>query len=152
MNVTREIVLPLDRDDAWDALVDLESWLAQDSDLELEAGERGTLGMPGGEQRDALVEEVTDGERLVLWWRDADGPRDQPMTRVALTLDEVAGGTLVRVVESAPPLPVGLPETITAGPRMLAGTGAGGGGAPRTAGQPLGIAAAAVRSLGRVAA
>lgn len=99
MHVTREILLELARDDAWEALADLRGWLCAGADLELAEGERGWLWLHDGEERDVEVEEVVPGERLVLWWRAAS---DDLMTRVCLTLDEEAGGTRVRVVESAP--------------------------------------------------
>ncbi|MBJ7519586.1 MAG: SRPBCC domain-containing protein [Solirubrobacteraceae bacterium] len=99
MNVTREILLDLDRDAAWEALADLRGWLCAGAELELAEGERGWLWLRDGEEREVEVEEVVPGERLVLWWRAGD---DELMTRVCLTLDEGDDGTRVRVVESAP--------------------------------------------------
>ncbi|MBJ7330498.1 MAG: SRPBCC domain-containing protein [Solirubrobacteraceae bacterium] len=99
MNVTREILLELDRDAAWEALADLRGWLAAGADLELAEGETGSLWLHDGEERDVEIEEVSPGERLILWWR---APGDDLMTRVCMTLDEEEGGTRVRVTESAP--------------------------------------------------
>ena len=93
MDVTRDIVLPVDRDAAWEVVCDPEAWLAERADLELVPGAEGTL-----DERRAIVEEVSPGERLAFWWGDAD----ELLTRVELTLDDVRGGTRVTVVESGP--------------------------------------------------
>ena len=93
MDVTRDIVLPVDRDDAWDVVSDPAAWLVEHADLELVPGAEGTL-----DERRAIVEEVTEGERLTFWWGEGDGL----LTRVELTLADVGGGTRVRVVESGP--------------------------------------------------
>ena len=72
--VARDITLPVDPDEAWEALTDpelLEQWF--------------------GEEREAVVEEAEPGERLVFWWWE-DG---EPGSRVELTLAPVAGGTRV---------------------------------------------------------
>jgi uncharacterized protein YndB with AHSA1/START domain len=94
--VTREIEIPLDADEAWDAVTSLDEWLVDDSDLALEPGEEGTLRLPGGEERFAVVEEVEVGERLAFWWWAGS----EPATLVELTLVPAVGGTRVRVVES----------------------------------------------------
>jgi uncharacterized protein YndB with AHSA1/START domain len=93
MDVTRDIVLPLGRDEAWEVVSDPEAWLAERADLELVPGAEGTL-----DERRAIVEDVDPGERLSFWW----GDRDQLLTRVELTLDDVRDGTRVTVVESGP--------------------------------------------------
>jgi uncharacterized protein YndB with AHSA1/START domain len=93
MDVTRDIVLPVDRDAAWDVVSDPEAWLAETADLELVPGAEGTL-----DERRAIVEEVLPGERLTFWWDDGGAL----LTRVELTLDDAEGGTRVTVVESGP--------------------------------------------------
>ena len=105
--VTREIEIPLDADEAWEAVTELEGWLVDDADLALEPGEEGTLRLPGGEERRAVVEEVAPRERLAFWWWAGE----EPATLVELTLVPAVGGTLVRVVESG----------WHAGPPMIAG-------------------------------
>ena len=90
-------MLPLEPGEAWDALGDLEEWLVDEADLALEEGEEGTLTLPDGEERRAVVEEVAPGERLVFWWA---APHEEAGTRVELTLVPAVGGTSVRVVES----------------------------------------------------
>src|SRR3712207_1950943 len=94
--VTREVELPLEADEAWEAVTELEEWLVDDADLRLEPGEEGTLRLPDGEERRAVVEEVSAGERLAFWWWTDDAPA----TRFELTLVPAVGGTVVRVVES----------------------------------------------------
>jgi uncharacterized protein YndB with AHSA1/START domain len=93
VDVTRDIVLPVDRDAAWEVVTDPEAWLAETADLEIVEGAEGTL-----DERRAIVEEVSPGERLAFWWGE-DGAL---FTRVELTLLDVRGGTRVRVVESGP--------------------------------------------------
>ena len=93
MDVTRDIVLPVDREDAWEVVSDPAAWLVREADLELVPGAEGTL-----DERRAIVEEVSPGERLAFWWGE-DGAL---LTRVELTLDDVRGGTRVTVVESGP--------------------------------------------------
>ena len=52
MDVSREIILPVDRDTAWDAVCDLDRWLTEEgSELDLEPGAEGELTLAGGEVR-----------------------------------------------------------------------------------------------------
>jgi len=111
--VRRELVLPFPRDEAWPLLGDpaeLETWYADEVDLEIAEGARGTLRLTEGE-RDALVEEVVPGRRLTLRLRDPADPRAD--TLVELTLDDDAAGTRLVVVElplhALPPVPAGPP-------------------------------------------
>ena len=92
----REVELPLDADEAWETVTELESWLVEDADLVLEEGREGTLVLDGGEERTAVVEAVEPGERLAFWWWTAS----EPATHVELTLVPAVSGTRVRVVES----------------------------------------------------
>jgi hypothetical protein len=78
--VARDITLPVDPDEAWDALTDpelLEQWF-------------------GDGDREAVVEEAEPGERLVFWWWE-DG---EPGSRVELRLVAVPSGTRVSVREA----------------------------------------------------
>ena len=118
--VRREIVLPVERDAAWELLSDpreLETWLADEVDLDIEPGAEGTVRWDHGEERDAVVEEVAEGRRLALRWWPVDGGDE---TIVELTLDDHDDGTLLVVVE----LPL---TTIRAFGSALAG---GAGAAP----------------------
>jgi uncharacterized protein YndB with AHSA1/START domain len=96
--VRREQILPVDRETAWVALRDaegLETWLADEVDLEVREGAEGRLRWRDGEERMALVEEVRERRRVSLRWCEAGG---EPSI-VELTLDDVPGGTRLVVVE-----------------------------------------------------
>jgi uncharacterized protein YndB with AHSA1/START domain len=95
-SVTREVTLPVDPDAAWETVTELEDWLVEDADLELEPGAEGTVVLEGGEERRAVVEEVEPGERLAFWWWG----EGEPATFVELTLAPAVSGTRVVVVES----------------------------------------------------
>jgi uncharacterized protein YndB with AHSA1/START domain len=97
VEIEREIVLPVPREDAWEALTEperLEEWFANDVELEVVPGGEGVFRWDDGEVRRAVVETVEELERLVLRWDD-DG-------MVELELDEHPAGTLVHVRETAP--------------------------------------------------
>ena len=119
--VRREVVLPVGRDRAWELVTELEGWLADEADLELEPGAEGSVAFADGTRRHAAVEEVDPGRRLVLCWWTHDSDR----ALVELTLDDVAEGTRLTVVE----LPV---QTLRAVGTAIAG-GVPGAGGPRMA-------------------
>ena len=114
--VQRAVVLPVDRARAWAAITDadeLARWLADEVELEPRAGGAARFRWADGATRVGVVDEVEEQRRLVLRWRDADGddgtagagdraaadgPRDGE-SLVELTLDDVAGGTRVSVLE-----------------------------------------------------
>jgi uncharacterized protein YndB with AHSA1/START domain len=90
--VERELTVPEETEEVWRALAEPE-WLGEDAAIELrEAGE-----VHAGE-RDGFVEEADAPRRLVFWW-SAPG---EEATRVEIDLDELDGGTRVRVTESRP--------------------------------------------------
>ena len=96
MQVEREIVLPASPAEVWEALTDperLEEWFATEVELDPTPGGEGVFRWGDGEERHAVVREARPEERLVLDWDD-DG-------EVVLELEEVDGGTRVRVVETA---------------------------------------------------
>ncbi len=77
--VARDIILPADPDEVWDALTDpelLAEWL--------------------GDEGEAVVEEAAPAERLVLWLVGDDDPG----SRVELRLIAVPDGTRVTVTEA----------------------------------------------------
>lgn len=96
MDVTREITLPLDREDVWRPVCDLERWIAEDADVALEPGAEGELTLPGGETRRTTIADVREHERLSFWWR-APGA---PATFVEVELTDAVAGTRVVVTES----------------------------------------------------
>jgi uncharacterized protein YndB with AHSA1/START domain len=104
--VRREIVLPVERDRAWELLTEpaeLREWLADEVELEPEAGAPvRAVWFASGEEREGVVEEVEDRRRLRFRWDDdATGIP----SRVEWTLDDAPGGTRV-VVEEHPLVPL----------------------------------------------
>jgi uncharacterized protein YndB with AHSA1/START domain len=86
--VTREIVLPVPRERAWELVTDedeLREWLADD--VEFEAEEGAPL---RADDRDGFVEVVEDEERIVFQWGGS---------RVEWRLDDAPGGTRFTVTE-----------------------------------------------------
>jgi uncharacterized protein YndB with AHSA1/START domain len=97
MEILREVVLPVTREEAWEALTDSErlgEWFANDVELDPTPGGTGVFRWDNGEERHATVEVADEGELLVLQWGDAG--------RVELSLEDDPSGTLVRVRETAP--------------------------------------------------
>jgi uncharacterized protein YndB with AHSA1/START domain len=100
-DVSRDITLPVEPEEAWEALLE-PGWLAEEAEVELREGGAARF-VVDGEERRAVVEEAVPGERLVFWWwvNDERGVPDAPGTRVAFELAPVPGGTRVTVRESA---------------------------------------------------
>ncbi len=99
MSCIKEVLLPVDADEAWEAVTDpdaLEAWLADEVELDLREGGEATFTLPDGEERRAVVEEVAEGRRWTFWWWTADAPG----SRVTVELAPAVGGTTVRVTES----------------------------------------------------
>ena len=95
--VRREIVLPVERERAWELLTEpreLREWLADDVELEPEEGAPLRVAWHNGEAREGVVEEVDDGRRLRFRWDDAS---TGVPSRVEWTLDDAPGGTRVTV-------------------------------------------------------
>jgi uncharacterized protein YndB with AHSA1/START domain len=103
--IQREVLLPVDADEAWEAITDpgeLEAWFADEvSELDLRPGGRAAFRWEDRE-REATVEEVEPGRRLAFRWDDGyDAPEEAgPGTRVELTLVPGAEGTRLVVRES----------------------------------------------------
>ena len=97
MQVEREIVFPASPAEVWEALTEpgrLEEWFANEAELDAQPGGEGRFRWGDGEERRAVVREAEPEERLVLDWEDEG--------EVVLELEEVEGGTRVRVVETSP--------------------------------------------------
>jgi uncharacterized protein YndB with AHSA1/START domain len=97
MEVEREVTFPSPPDEVWEALTEperLEEWFANDVELDARPGGKGIFRWDDGDERRAVVRELEEARRLVLDWDDEG--------TVAIELEEVDGGTLVRVVETAP--------------------------------------------------
>lgn len=97
-SVTREVVLPAPPEEVWPALIEadrLEEWFAPEVEIDARPGGAAVFRWEDSE-RHAVIEEVEAPRRLSFRW-DGDGER----SRVEFTLDEVAEGTRLRVVETA---------------------------------------------------
>src|SRR6478736_3776230 len=97
VKVDRQIVVPKEPAEVWESLIDperLEEWFASDVELDAQPGGEGVFRWENGEERRAVVREVTEAERLVLDWDDGGS--------VAIELEPVVDGTRVHVVESSP--------------------------------------------------
>ena len=106
--VRREIVLPVERDRAWELLTEpaeLREWLADEVELEAEEGAPlRAVWNDSGTEREGVVEEVEEQRRLRFRWDD--GETGVP-SRVEWTLDDAPGGTRV-IVEERPLVPLEL--------------------------------------------
>jgi uncharacterized protein YndB with AHSA1/START domain len=95
--IRKEIVLPAPREDVWSALTDpdeLESWFANDVELDLRPGGGAVFRWSNGESRHATITEIEPGERLAFEW-DEEG-------EVEFTLADDLDGTRLTVVETSP--------------------------------------------------
>ena len=102
--VNREVVLPVPRERAWELITEpseLEEWLADD--VEFAPEEDAPVRISGS---DGVVEEVTEGERIVFTWGDS---------RVEWALEDHPAGTRFIVTEHR-----FAADTITWGPRLMA--------------------------------
>ena len=106
--VNREVVLPCDRERAWELITEpaeLEEWFGEE--VEFEAAEDAPLRVRDGDQtREGVVEEVTEGERIVFRWGDS---------RVEWALTDAPGGTRFLVTEHRY-----VADAITWGPKLMA--------------------------------
>ena len=103
LHVERDVVFPAAPDEVWEALTDpdrLEEWFATEVELDPVPGGEGIFRWGDGEERRAVVREAEPEERLVLDWDDGG--------EVVLELEEVDGGTRLRVVESTPEFGIAL--------------------------------------------
>ena len=107
--VNREIVLPVDRERAWELITEpaeLEEWLADEVEFEPEQDAPVRVAWDGGEEREGVVEEVADLERIVFRWGDS---------RVEWALEDAPGGTRFMVTEHRY-----ASDSVVRGPRLMA--------------------------------
>ena len=105
--VEREVTVPATPDEVWPAVTqsdEVSAWFGADAQLEVRPGGRGVFRWRDGTERHVMVEDVEPPRRLSFRWlpfqRTAAGEIvTVPSTRVEILLDEVPGGTRVRVVE-----------------------------------------------------
>jgi uncharacterized protein YndB with AHSA1/START domain len=101
-SVEREVLLPVPVEEAWEAVTEpeeLEQWLADEVELDLEEGGAAHFRWDDGTERTGTVELVAEPVRLAFRWDDGDGTGE---SFVELTLIPVDEGTRVRVVETGP--------------------------------------------------
>jgi uncharacterized protein YndB with AHSA1/START domain len=103
--IEREVLLPVNPEEAWEAITDpdeLEAWFADEVEaLDLRPGGRAAFRWEGGE-REAVVEKVDPGRRLAFRWDHGDAAPDEagPGTLVELVLVPEPAGTRLIVTES----------------------------------------------------
>jgi uncharacterized protein YndB with AHSA1/START domain len=100
--VNREVVLPVPRERAWELITEpaeLEEWLADEVEFEPVEDAPLRVAWDGGEEREGVVEEVAEEERIVFRWGDSRVEwclEDHPAgTRFLVTEHRVAGDSLV---------------------------------------------------------
>jgi uncharacterized protein YndB with AHSA1/START domain len=103
-SVERELVVPGEPDETWEAVADPErlgAWLGGEIELDpVPGGEFHITFDDGGGEREGFVEELdAEAHRFAFWWRR---PQDELATRVEISLEEAEEGTLVRVAETSP--------------------------------------------------
>jgi uncharacterized protein YndB with AHSA1/START domain len=102
--VNREVVLPVPRERAWELITEpseLEEWLAEE--VEFAPEEDAPVRISGSE---GVVEEVTEGERIVFTWGDS---------RVEWALEDHPAGTRFLVTEHRH-----AGDSLVWGPRLMA--------------------------------
>src|SRR5205814_10584680 len=71
--VNREVVLPVPRERAWELITEpdeLEAWLADEVEFEPVEDAPRRFAWATGEEREGVVEEVAEEERIVFRWGD----------------------------------------------------------------------------------
>lgn len=122
--VRREVGLRADPDAVWEQLSGadaLSGWLADEVDVEVRPGARGTVRDRGAPARPVRVEDVDPGRRLSLVWTDAGA--EETLVDLTLVPAEDGLGTRLVVVE----VPLRTLELV--GPALQRVLAAGGGGA-----------------------
>src|SRR3954449_13630232 len=100
--VEREVLLPVPVEEAWEAVTEpgeLEEWLADEVELDLEEGGAARFRWDAGPARTGTGELVAAAVRLAFRWDDGS---ERGASFVELTLIPVDEGTRVRVLESGP--------------------------------------------------
>ena len=97
--LTREVILPVSPEEAWDALTteaELEAWFADEVELDPRPGGEATFRWEGRGSRRAVVEEVSEPHRFAFRWdEEPDGATRSeggPGTLVVFTLHDHPGG------------------------------------------------------------
>jgi uncharacterized protein YndB with AHSA1/START domain len=109
--VSREVFLPVPPARVWEALSDpekLSAWFGAEASIEVRSRGRARFRWPDGTERIAVVETVEAPRLLVFRWLPFErmgrgATRPAVPGRVRIALEPRDGGTLLTVVESAPP-------------------------------------------------
>jgi uncharacterized protein YndB with AHSA1/START domain len=125
--VEREVTVSAPPGAVWPSVTqsdEVSAWFGADVQLEVRPGGRGVFRWRDGTERHVVVEDVEPPRRLSFRWlpfqRTAAGEiATLPSTRVEILLDEVPGGTRVRVVEQ-PAFSVGSTPARSAGRALAA--------------------------------
>lgn len=118
--VEREIVLDAGPEDVWRALTEpdqLDGWLGEQAEIELEPGGALRLLDPVDGERTGWVEVAEPRRRLAVWWQ-AEG--DAEATRVQFDIEEHEEGTALKVVETRPLADIEVQAASLRGPLALA--------------------------------
>lgn len=113
--VERDVTVPASVDRVWAAVTrsaELSEWFGAEVDMDLRPGGRVTVRRPDGSLRPGVVEEIRDRRWLSFRWlpfeRAPGGAvRFLGPGRVEFLLQEVAGGTRLRVTEWLPTISPG---------------------------------------------
>ncbi len=117
--VKRTVLLDADLEQVWEALTDatlLREWLAPEVELDPREGGELVCRFEDGEERRGEVALVEEAERLAFHWRREGGGESW----VEWTLDAVADGTRLTVIETATPAGPMLGSAAGWGPRLSA--------------------------------
>ena len=98
--VEREVVVAADPEEVWECLTDpdeLSRWFGAEVWGDFEPGGTAVFREDDGTIRRAVVEEAEGPRRLAFRWWPEGG--DERPSQVAYELEEVPGGTRVRVIE-----------------------------------------------------
>ena len=130
--IEREVVIAASQERVWTAITDpaeVSQWFGDIVEIELHPGGRARFGWTEDAIVDAIVEAVEPFRRFVYRWAagDAVSVADGPSTLVEFTLDAVAGGTRVTVVESGSQI---FHPRSTTQPSLRTGRDGGGDGRP----------------------
>jgi uncharacterized protein YndB with AHSA1/START domain len=101
-SVRREVVLPVPPEELWPSLTEpgrLAEWFAPDVEIDARPGGGAVFRWEDGARR-AVIEEVDAPRRLSFRWAEVGAGGEADRSRVEFTLDEVAEGTRLRVVET----------------------------------------------------
>jgi uncharacterized protein YndB with AHSA1/START domain len=105
--VEREVMVPATPAEVWPVVTqsgEVSAWFGADAEIDVRPGGRGVFRWPDGTERHVVVEAVEPGRRFCFRWLPFQRTRagvmvTLPSTRVEIILDEMPGGTRVRVVE-----------------------------------------------------